>query len=119
MDLSSVCPDYIDFRWPERVEVFAAAHPFDDMPVAELSQDPQEQMPPSISNPAHALPIPTAPGQLVLNLEFGKTYLYVSLCILLLKFARLLKAFRAAYQSIQNMCMRPIPLFLLKLQNLY
>jgi len=103
MDLSSVCPDYIGFRWPESVEVFAAAHPFDDMPAAELSQNPQEQRPPSISNPALAFPIPTAPGQLVLNLEFGKSYLYVTLSISLLNFARLLKTFRAAYQSIQNM----------------
>jgi hypothetical protein len=69
MDLSPYCADYVDFRWPEGVEVFAAAHPFDDVE--------NENITPPISNPAVALPIVTAPAQLVLNLEFGKSYLYV------------------------------------------
>ena len=119
MDLSSACSDYIDFRWPEGVEIFAAAHPFDDMSAAELSQQPQEPKQPAISNPADASPIPTAPGQLVLNLEFGKSYLYVALCIWFLKLVRLLNASCAAYQLIQNTCMRPTPVFLLKLQRLH
>jgi hypothetical protein len=78
MDLSPNCVDYIDFRWPEGVEVFAAAHPFDDIPQEPLQQfpeDAQAQITPSISNPTVASPIPTAPGQLQLNLEFGKSYL--------------------------------------------
>ena len=70
MDLSPYCVDYVDFRWPEGVEVFAAAHPFDDVE--------NENITPPISNPAVALPIVTAPAQLVLNLEFGKSYLCVS-----------------------------------------
>jgi hypothetical protein len=77
MDLSPICMDYLDFRWPQGVEVFAAAHPFDDVAPEQLSADLQTQTTPLISNPAVAFPIPTAPGQLQLNLEFGKSYLYV------------------------------------------
>lgn len=79
MDLSPYCVDYVDFRWPEGVEVFAAAHPFDDVPQDQLSADAgNENIMRPISNPAVALPIVTAPAQLVLNLEFGKSYLCVS-----------------------------------------
>jgi hypothetical protein len=75
MDLSSGCVDYVDFRWPDGVEVFAAAHPLDPVPQEQLTANPDAPTVPSVSNPAVALPIPTAPGQLVLSLEFGKSYL--------------------------------------------
>jgi hypothetical protein len=75
MDFSTSCLDYVDFRWPEGVEVFAAAHPYDDIPQEDLSSDPDAPAFQTVSNPAVACIIPTAPGQLVLTLEFGRSYL--------------------------------------------
>ena len=75
MDFSSQCLDYVDFRWPEGVEVFAAAHPFDDIAEEEGSSFPDSQRIRTVSSPAVACIIPASPGQLVLNLEFGRSYL--------------------------------------------
>ena len=80
MDMSAVCLDYVDFRWPEGVEVFAAAHPFDDISQGELSSDPDVFANRTVSIPAGALVVPTAPDQGVLKLEFGRSYLYAALC---------------------------------------
>jgi len=74
MDFSASCLDYFDFRWPEGVAVFAAAHPFDECSQDDLSQEHAPQTFTSISNPAVAVSVPTAPGTLVLHLEFGKSY---------------------------------------------
>jgi hypothetical protein len=76
MDFSMSCLDYVDFRWPEGVEVFAAAHPFDDISEEELSSYPDSRAIETVSKPAVACIIPTAPVQLVLTLEFGRSYLY-------------------------------------------
>ena len=119
MDFSSGCVDYVDFRWPEGVEVFAAAHPLDEIPREQLSANPDVPIVSSVSNPAVAFPIPTAPGQLVLSLEFGRSYLYVTLfCISKSKFmhALLLKQFREVCQWIRNMSIHLTLVLLLKHQ---
>ena len=114
MDMSAVCLDYVDFRWPEGVEVFAAAHPFDDISQGELSSDPDAFANRTVSIPAVALVVPTAPDQLVLKLEFGRSYLYAALCAFQCVVLLSLIVIRSVCLWIPNLCILPIPALLLK-----
>lgn len=115
MDMSAVCLDYVDFRWPEGVEVFAAAHPFDDISQEELSSNPDAYAIQTVSIPAVALVVPTAPDQLVLTLEFGRSYLYAALCAFEYVVLFLLTSPRSVCLWIQNLYILLIPALLLKL----
>jgi hypothetical protein len=112
--MSAFCLDYVDFRWPEGVEVFAAAHPFDDISQEELSSNPDAYAIQTVSIPAVALVVPTAPDQLVLKLEFGRSYLYAALCAFQYVVLFSLTFSRSACLWTQNLCILLIPALHLK-----